>query len=130
MHVERLIEREKERGIPAERIVLAGFSQGGAIAYHAGLRHAEPLAGLLILSAYLLLPADVKSERAEANRGTPIFHAHGVYDAMVPAALGETSVSHLRDLGYEIDWRTYPMEHAIHPQEIADVGAWLRTVLA
>jgi phospholipase/carboxylesterase len=125
-HVRGLVGRENARGIPAERIVLAGFSQGGAVALHVGLRYPERLAGLLALSCYLLLDETLEAERAEANRSTPIFQAHGTRDPMVPPDRGEAARDRLRELGYEVEWKTYPMAHEVHPQEIQDIGAWLR----
>ena len=127
--VERLLEREKQRGIPAERMVMAGFSQGGAIAFHVGLRHAEPLAGLMVLSAYVLLQERLDGEASEANLKTPILQCHGELDPLVPVSLGQTSAELLKQRGYDLDWRTYPVEHGVHPQEIADVGQWLGKLL-
>ncbi|MHC5066761.1 MAG: alpha/beta hydrolase [Planctomycetota bacterium] len=127
--LEAWIAAEKARGIPAERIVVAGFSQGGAIALHAGLRHAEKLAGILILSTYLVCQDSLEAERSEANFQTPIFQAHGTHDPMVVIQRGEESRDRLLELGYSVEWRSYPMEHAVCPEEIDDVGAWLRGVV-
>ncbi len=127
--VRALLERETERCIPSSRIVLAGFSQGGAVALHAGLGHAEPLAGLLVLSAYLPAPERLEAGASEANRGTPIFQAHGLLDPLVPLARGEASRDRLRRLGYEVSWKTYPMGHEVCPEEVEDVGRWLRARL-
>jgi len=124
-HVRSLIARENERGIPTERIVLAGFSQGGAMALYVGLRYPETLAGILALSCYMILGDDLVSEAAEANRVTKIFQGHGEWDPMVPPARGEAARDQLRELGHEVEWKTYPMAHEVHPLEIRDVGAWL-----
>ena len=113
------------RRIAAERLVLAGFSQGGAIAYHLGLRHPERLAGLLVLSCYLPLDWTLEAEAGDANRETPILQCHGAYDPLVPVGLGESSARLLKQRGYQVDWRTYPVEHGVHPREIRDIGEWL-----
>ena len=124
--VSLLVERERERGVASVRIVLAGFSQGGAIALHVGLRHPEPLAGILALSTYLACDADLETERAPANRAIPILMAHGTADPMVPHALGTAARDRLRALGYAPEWREYPMMHQVCLEEIEAVGAWLR----
>lgn len=124
-----LIEREIGRGIPAGRIVLAGFSQGGAIALHTGLRYPQRLAGILVLSAYLPLAASLENERSAASAGTPILQAHGAQDPVVPLPWALQSRDYLRGLGYAIDWHDYPMPHAVCPQEVADIRAWLVRVL-
>lgn len=123
--VEALIAREHERGVPSERIVLAGFSQGGAIALSAGLRHAEPLAGIVALSTYLPIAATLASERSTANATVPIFQAHGSLDPIVIPPRGSDSRDALQGLGYHVDWHSYPMAHAVCPAEIADLRAWL-----
>lgn len=123
--VEALIAREVERGVPASRIVLAGFSQGGAMALSAGLRHREGLAGLLILSAYLPLHDTIEAERSGANHATPIFWGHGSADPVVPMALGEHSRQALELLGHRVDWHSYPMAHQVSLPEIGDIRAWL-----
>jgi phospholipase/carboxylesterase len=124
--VSRLIAHENERGISTRRIVLAGFSQGGAVALHTGLRHPEPLAGILALSTYLPLSESLDAEAHAANRSTPIFQAHGTMDPMVPVELGRTTHELLSERGYAASWHTYPMQHALHPDEITAIGAWLR----
>jgi phospholipase/carboxylesterase len=124
-----LIEREIARGIPPERIVLAGFSQGGAIALHTGLRYPERLAGILALSTYLPLAQDLPDERAAANAGIPIMQAHGEQDTVVPLALAVASRDRLQALGYRVDWHTYHMPHAVSPAEIEDIRDWLYGVL-
>ncbi|WP_317202932.1 alpha/beta hydrolase [Janthinobacterium sp.] len=128
--IEALIAREIGRGIPAGRIVLAGFSQGCAMALQTGLRHPEPLAGLLCLSGYLPLADKTAAERHPASLATPIFMAHGSADPVVPLARASESREALRTLGYQIEWRDYPMQHSLCQEEIDDIGAWLRRVLA
>ncbi|HXH81774.1 MAG TPA: dienelactone hydrolase family protein [Candidatus Tectomicrobia bacterium] len=127
--LEALIAREKQRGVPASRLVLAGFSQGGAMALHTGLRHPERLAGILALSCFLPLSDTVAAEAAAANRDTPIFMAHGTQDSVIPAARARRSRDALTALGYRVDYREYPMPHAVCDAEIRDVAAWLREVL-
>ena len=120
-----LIDREIERGMPAERIVLAGFSQGGAIALHTALREPRPLAGVLALSTYLPLAASLASERSAANASVPIFMAHGTGDTVLPLSLAETSRTALQALGYAVEWHAYPMAHSVSIEEISAIGAWL-----
>ncbi len=127
--VEGLIKRENERGIPSSRIVLAGFSQGGAIALQCGLRYGESLAGLLCLSCYLPLATSLEMERTDANKSIPIFLAHGEYDPVLPLAFGEETLKILNQLGYEPQWRAYPMPHSVCPQEIEHIGLWLKKML-
>jgi phospholipase/carboxylesterase len=124
--IESLIARERLRGIPAERLVLAGFSQGGAMALHTGLRHAERLAGVMALSCYLPLASTLEAEAAPANRAVPIFWAHGVHD---PMALAEQSREQLAALGYPIEWHQYAMPHSVSAEEIAEIARWLGRVL-
>ncbi|MGD2129680.1 MAG: alpha/beta hydrolase fold domain-containing protein [Lysobacterales bacterium] len=124
--VSQLIEREESRGVNPARIVLAGFSQGGAIALRLALRRAEPLAGLIGLSTYLLDDEDPASAVHEANRDLPVFIGHGTHDPMVPLRLGEIAAERLAAMGYMVEWHSYPMPHAVCPQEIADLSAWLR----
>jgi len=127
--VEALIRRENARGIPAARIVLAGFSQGGSLALFAGLRYGEKLAGMLGLSCYLLLAGRLAAERAVENQSTPIFLAHGLQDPIVASALGEQARASLETAGYPVEWHTYTMPHSLCPQEVADIALWLRRVL-
>jgi phospholipase/carboxylesterase len=127
--VEGLIARERARGTTADRIVLAGFSQGGAIALQTGLRHPERLAGIMALSTYVPIAESLVTEAHAANRATPIFMAHGVHDPIVPAALGRRSRDLLASLGYPVEWHEYAMPHAVCAEEIDHVGAWLRRVL-
>ena len=128
--VEALIAREHERGVPSERIVLAGFSQGGAIALAAGLRHAQRLAGIVALSTYLPLADTLAGERSAANAATPIFWGHGTMDPVVILQRGLDSRAALEALGYAIDWHTYPMPHSVCAEEIADLRAWFGPRLA
>ena len=128
--VEVLLAREKSRGIGASRIVLAGFSQGGAIALHTGLRHAERLAGIMALSTYVPLADKLAAEANPANREVPIFMAHGTADPMIPIDRAQASRDRLLQLGYTIEWSEYRMQHSVCPQEIAAIGAWLGRVLA
>jgi len=125
----RLIERENERGVPCERILLAGFSQGGAVAAHVALRHPEPLLGLVALSTYLVGPDELEAELVEANRSIPIFQAHGMLDPMVTPDRGTASRDHLVELGYAVDWHAYPMQHEVCIEEIDDLGSWIRARL-
>lgn len=125
-----LIARENARGVATERIVLAGFSQGGAMAYTAGLTHPEALAGIIALSAYMPAQGLVDKERSAANRKTPIFAAHGSLDEVVPAQLGLAARDALRADGYALEWHSYPIPHAVCIEEIEAVGAWLAARLA
>jgi len=124
-----LIEREMARGIPASRIVLAGFSQGCAMALHTGLRFPKTLAGIMALSGYLPLAEHFAAERAAANAHTAIFMAHGSQDPVVAPARGEASRDLLASLGYTVQWHSYPMPHSLHPREVADIADFLRQVL-
>ena len=128
--IEALISREKERGIPANRIVVAGFSQGCAMALMVGLRHAERLAGIVGMSGYLPLAALTSAERSTANQDVPIFLGHGTRDGVVTLARATASRDALTALGYSVDWHAYPMEHSVCPQEIADLEQWLCRILA
>lgn len=128
--VRALLEREEARGVPAGRIVLAGFSQGGAIALRLGLSYPRRLAGIMVLSTYLVDEAAARAERAEANAATPIFQAHGAFDPMVPLARGRHAHDRLLEMGCSVRWAEYPMEHQVSEEEIADIGAWLNEVLA
>ena len=127
--LEGLIAREKTRGIAAQRIVLAGFSQGGAIALQTGLRHAERLAGILALSTWLPLAETLEAERHVMNRDVPIFMAHGTRDAMIGLDRAERSRARLVELGYAPQWQSYAMGHEVCPEEIAAIAAWLTRVL-
>ena len=127
--IEKLIAREVARGIRANKIVIAGFSQGGAIALHTGLRHAAPLAGIMALSTYLPAPHTLPAEAAPANRDIALFYAHGSDDQVIPIAMAETSRQTLSAAGYAVDWHEYPMQHSVCLEEIRDISAWLQTVL-
>ena len=127
--VEALIAREKSRGIPADRIVLAGFSQGCAMALLTGLRHAERLGGIVGMSGYLPLATTTAAERHHANTLTPVFLAHGRMDTVVPIDRAIASRDSLRALGYAVDWHEYPMAHSVCMEEIADLNRWLLGVL-
>jgi len=124
-----LIQREIDNGIAARRIVLAGFSQGGAIALHTGLRYPHRLAGILALSTYLPLVATLSEERDPANFETPIFMAHGDEDTIVLLAHASVSKQYLQELGYTLEWHSYRMPHSICDAEVADISAWLGRVL-
>lgn len=125
-----LIARENQRGIPAERIFLAGFSQGGAVAYTTALTHPEKLAGLIALSTYLPTPQIVSAEASAANRDLPIFAAHGTADDIVSPALGLAARDFLIRNGYRPEWHEYPMPHSVCIEESVDIGRWLRTRLS
>jgi phospholipase/carboxylesterase len=124
------VDREVAAGIPTSRIVVAGFSQGGAIALQTGLRYPQRLAGVLALSTYLPLHQSLPQEASPANKTVPIFMAHGLRDGIVPAELGRTSRDSLQALGYAIEWQSYPMEHQVCMEEVVDVSRWLQKVLA
>ena len=124
--VRALIRRENERGVPCERIVLAGFSQGGAIASYVALRYPETLAGLMELSSYLVMDETLAAERQQANFEIPIFQAHGTHDPMVELQRGVELRRRLVELGYEVEWHEYPMQHEVCSPELADIGSWLR----
>ena len=124
--IEPLIEREISRGIPANKIVLAGFSQGGAIALQTGLRYPQALAGILALSTYLPLASSLEVEASSANRSIPIFMAHGEQDTVIPISIAENSFKELGRLGYKADWHEYPMPHSVSMEEIENIGAWLK----
>jgi phospholipase/carboxylesterase len=128
--VEELIAREKQRGTPAGRIVIAGFSQGCAMALLTGLRHGERLGGILGMSGYLPLAEMTSQERSDANRLAPIFLAHGTMDPVVPLVAGQMSRDALRALGYDVQWHEYPMAHSVCADEVRDANAWLLKVLA
>jgi phospholipase/carboxylesterase len=125
VQVEALIAREAERGVPASRLLLAGFSQGGAITLAAGLRRREPLAGLIGLSTYL--PMHDRAAQLLATQATaqPVFMAHGLQDPVVPYAAGEMSAARLRELGFAVDWHRYPMPHSVCAEEVRDLGDWM-----
>ena len=127
--IEDMIARENKRGIPSSRIVLAGFSQGGVITLQAGLRQPKRLAGLMALSAYLPMSPMVEVERNAASNSVPIFMGHGSADDIVSLALAKMSRDTLIKLGYEVEWHQYQMPHSVCPEELADIGTWLKRVL-
>jgi phospholipase/carboxylesterase len=127
--VRELIGREVTRGIPADRIVLAGFSQGGAVSLYTAPRLADKLAGVLALSCYLPREITFQAERAQANDATPIFMAHGQFDGVVPLMLGLKSREYLKALGYKVEWHEYAMAHAVCAEEVADIRQFLMRVL-
>jgi phospholipase/carboxylesterase len=127
--IEALIAREKERGTPARRLVLAGFSQGGAIALQTGLRHPERIAGVMALSTYLPIADKFAVEANAANRDAPIFMAHGSYDPVIPLERAQQSRALLQSLGYSVEWREYPMPHSVCPEEVSDISDWLGKAL-
>ncbi len=124
--IEKLIKREIERGIKSNRIVLVGFSQGGAMALYTALRCAKPLAGIIALSSYLPLAAFLPQELTAANAKIPIFMAHGTFDTVIPLIIGERSRSQLTSLDFSIEWHTYPMGHEVCGLEISQIKSWLR----
>ena len=128
--IQAFLDNEIARGIAPALVVLAGFSQGCAMALHTGLRYPQKLAGIMALSGYLPLAETLAAERAEANANTPIFMAHGNQDPVVIPARGEATRDLLTGLGYAVQWRSYPMPHSVHPREIADISAFLTQVLA
>jgi phospholipase/carboxylesterase len=127
--IEALIQREKERGVPATSIVIAGFSQGGAMALHTSLRHGERLAGVMALSCSLPLSDTLAAEAAPANRDVPIFMAHGTQDPMIPMARALRARETLVGLGYRVEWHEYPMPHSVCAEEVRDISTWLGGVL-
>lgn len=127
--ISELIDREASRGIAYENIVLAGFSQGCAMSLQLGLRFPHRLAGIMALSGYLPLANSLALERSNANSNTPIFMAHGVWDAVITPERAEASADILEKLGYQVDWNTYPMEHSLHPDELVDISRFLNAVL-
>jgi phospholipase/carboxylesterase len=128
--IEALLRREKDRGVPAERIAVAGFSQGGAMALHVGLRHGERLAGIVALSSFLVLPDALPAEASAENRGTPVLWCHGTDDPMVPEPMGRIGRDRLLALGWDVTWRTWPMQHEVCLEEIREVAQFLRRRLA
>jgi phospholipase/carboxylesterase len=128
--VRGLIQQQLDAGIEARRIIVAGFSQGGAIALHTALRYPQRLGGILALSTYLPLAERLAAERSEANRDIPILMCHGRLDPMLPFSLGQESCAQLQRLGYAVAWREYLMHHEVCMEQIEDVGRWLRERLA
>ena len=128
--VQDLIEAEIANGIPANKIVLAGFSQGGVIALHLGTRYNKALAGIMSLSSYMCEPEKLSTEAGQANKTTSIFVAHGQHDEVVPIFMGNTAFKTLESNGYPVTWNEYPMQHNVCPQELTDISAWLQQRLA
>lgn len=128
--IRALIATENARGVPTDRIVLAGFSQGGAMAYTAGLTHPDTLGGIIALSTYIPVPSLVLDELSSANRETPIFAAHGTQDNVVPMSLGERARDFALEHGFHPEWHTYPMAHSVCAPQVAAIGTWLRARLA
>jgi phospholipase/carboxylesterase len=124
--VRALIDREVSRGIPASKIILAGFSQGGAMALHVGLRYTQKLAGIMALSAYLLFPEKLNNEHSGANAATPVFVGHGTQDPTVPFFLGQEVVSALEVGQWPVEWHSYPIPHSVSQDEITDIGRWVQ----
>ena len=127
--VRELIDRQIDRGISSDHILLAGFSQGGAVALHTGLLLQQPLLGMLALSSYLPIPERILEAPNTVNQATPIFMGHGVYDPVVPMQLGQKTQEFLVSQGYHVSWHTYPMEHSVNMDEIRDVGIWLTQLM-
>ena len=123
--VEALIEAEIKAGFDSSQIILAGFSQGGAIALHTGLRLKHQLGGIVALSCYLAIADKLAAEKTDANQNTPIFMAHGTYDPVVPYQLGHDSYQQLKQHGYAIDWHEYPIQHGVSPEELEDIKTWI-----
>ena len=126
--VESIINEQMDKGIPAGNIILAGFSQGGAVSYYTALRSQHRIAGVLAMSTYLLFPEQAETEQSGVNQGVPIFASHGTQDGVVPLALGQNAAEKVKDLGYEVTWKTYAMEHEVNLEQIKDIGAWINTV--
>jgi len=126
--LDQFIQQQMDLGIKSKNIIIAGFSQGGAVTYHTGLRSAHKLAGMLTMSTYLPFAEDVASMRSKANLDTPIFASHGTIDPVVPIAMGQQSASALTALGYQVKWQSYPMEHQVSLQQISDIGEWINAI--
>lgn len=125
--IKKFVEREQARGIDSKKIVIAGFSQGGAVAYHLALGYDKPLAGLLAMSTYFATPDIVQYN--DANRSMSIEIQHGTFDPVVPESLSQKAISELIAKGYAPEYKSYPMEHAVCPEQIADISTWLQKVL-
>lgn len=126
--IHSLIRREEQRNIPSHRILLAGFSQGGVIAIHAALRYPKPLCGIMALSTYLPLTAELTEAQHHANRAIPIFIAHGRYDPVLPLPMGQAAYQYLHAQGYAAAWHEYSMGHHVCDEEITDLSQWLKTL--
>lgn len=128
--LDSLIDKQVSSGILSENIILAGFSQGGAVIYFTGIRSHKKLAGLLAMSTYLPFDEQSKSEQSSVNISTPIFASHGTHDGVVPLEMGKSSVVILQDLGYQVQWKTYPMEHQVSMEQIQDIGIWINATFS
>lgn len=126
--LEALVQQQVSLGVPSRNIIIAGFSQGGAVAYHTFVRSQHEFAGMLNLSTYLPFAQNVSVEQSKVNVASPVFASHGIQDPVVPIELGEMSVKALRDLGYSVQWQTYPMEHQVVMPQIKDIGRWINKV--
>lgn len=126
--IERLIKKELDKGIASESILLAGFSQGGVIALHTGLRYPNKLAGILALSAYLPTLGQIKTEVTKENQSTPVFMAHGTMDPVIDIQIAKQAFSGLEELKYPISWHEYPMQHSVCPEEIKDISSFIKAV--
>ncbi len=124
--IKKLISKQNHRGIPTSNIILAGFSQGGAVALYAGLRMNERLAGIIALSTYMPFGSLLENEQNPANATTPIFYAHGVMDPVINISAAMLSRNILQGLGYEVEWKTYPIPHSVHPEEILNIGQFIK----
>ncbi|MCY7296254.1 alpha/beta hydrolase [Alteromonas sp. a30] len=128
--VEALIESEMAKGVPAERVILAGFSQGGVIAYYLGARLQKKIAGMICLSTYMSDNPSTFSEWSDTNKNTPIFAAHGQFDDVVPIQLGKNAYTNMKDNGFAISWKEYPMQHNVCLEQLHDISRWLQERLA
>lgn len=128
--VEALIAEQVSKGVPSANIILAGFSQGGAVAYYTGIRSSHKIAGILALSTYLPFLQNANSEHSGVNLSAPILAMHGNRDPVVAMAIGKLSAESLKALGYKVTWREYPMEHNVIPEQLADIGGWINHVFA
>ena len=126
--LEAIIQEQLDQGIPSENIIIAGFSQGGAVVYHTGVRSQHKLAGMLTMSTYLPFSDDVDKQRSPINQSTPIFASHGSLDPMIPISFGKTSAEKLISLGYQVKWKSYPMEHNVVMEQIKDIGEWINSL--
>ena len=127
--VNNLIAQENQRGISTDHIILTGFSQGGAIALFTGLRHQQPLGGIIALSTYLPVAETTESERTDSNLNTPIFMAHGAQDPVIPISLAEQSKKKLNDLDYQVEWHDYPMPHSVCPEELGHIAKFIHNIV-
>ncbi len=128
--LQQWIEHEIDAGIAPERIILAGFSQGGAIVLHTGLRYPKRLGGIIALSTYLPLVDRFEAENSRSTNDLPLFMAHGTYDPVIAIDSGERSATRIKAAGYQVEWHDYPMEHSVNNQEVADIAAWISRQLA